>query len=107
MKDILRLARCRYNVWELLRGDAKHTPVFTWGDNVKGQAGAEGLKCCLQPHQALAERVFIAVSAGARHSAALTSAGDLYMWGHNSKGQLGIRRERVVVSVGISPLVLM
>lgn len=35
----------------------------------------------------------VQVAAGGRHSAAVTKYGDLYMWGHNGDGQLGIHSD--------------
>eukprot|EP00455_Lapot_gusevi_P006638 TRINITY_DN12831_c0_g1_i7.p1 TRINITY_DN12831_c0_g1~~TRINITY_DN12831_c0_g1_i7.p1 ORF type:complete len:125 (-),score=10.34 TRINITY_DN12831_c0_g1_i7:154-528(-) len=37
-----------------------------------------------------ADQIIVQVKAGAFHSAALSSTGSLYMWGHNGYGQLGV-----------------
>lgn len=75
--------------------------VFAWGGNSDGQAGT-GERChaalppaCvagpLSPHEPTSPlgRPCVHVSAGARHSAAVTSSGELLTWGWGLYGQLG------------------
>ena len=45
----------------------------------------------------LATMKVTAVAAGMYHSCALTAAGQLYTWGNNSKGQLGLGRNNDMV----------
>ena len=68
--------------------------VFCWGLNNKGQlgngdsSGASSNTPVLArlPGQVTAKQV----SVGGQHSCAVTTAGDLYCWGGNTDGQLGI-----------------
>ena len=69
--------------------------IFTWGDNVSGQLGdgtnidsSVPLEITSQFDINVEEKI-INVDLGNNHSAALTSSGKLYTWGHNINGQLG------------------
>jgi alpha-tubulin suppressor-like RCC1 family protein len=72
----------------------KDGKVYSWGKNDQGQLGLNDLERKKVPTliTALAERnVYITkVSAGFSHTLALSSAGDLYTWGHNLYGALGL-----------------
>ena len=68
--------------------------VFGWGFNFWGQLGLGGQRnenqyepVCLI---ALRKVNIIEIVCGQHHSVALSSRGDLYTWGHNAYGQLGI-----------------
>jgi len=94
--------------WRLLSAGGFHTCGFDatggllcWGMEEQGQLGAptsttcpllEGMApipCSLQPLPVHSEEVFIAVSAGLRHTCALTATGAAYCWGDNRTGALG------------------
>jgi uncharacterized repeat protein (TIGR02543 family) len=69
--------------------------VFTWGDNNYGQLGDGTTTDRLIPKEitygfSLNDGETITqISLGSTHSAALTSDGRVFTWGHNSLGQLG------------------
>ncbi|MEA3477798.1 MAG: CHAP domain-containing protein, partial [Bacteroidota bacterium] len=72
--------------------------VYAWGENHKGQCGCDEkwnnkitpvevmkkIGECLVPISGI-----IAIATGSNHSMALTSDGEVYTWGYNSRGQLG------------------
>ncbi|KAK1861699.1 hypothetical protein I4F81_004280 [Pyropia yezoensis] len=81
--------------------------VWAWGSNEFGQLGV-GAAGDTRPSPvavaALAGVVVAAVSAGDRHSAAVTSGGAVYTWGCGADGQLG--RRPVVAGDGGRPAVV-
>ncbi|KAH8365043.1 hypothetical protein KR200_001653 [Drosophila serrata] len=103
---------CGHEHAVLLNGNGD---VFTWGNGLRGQLGQAVLKVEEAPLlvEALAgikvnicsaytyllaviirrERVFqiTRIAAGGWHSAAISAFGDLYTWGLNCSGQLGVR----------------
>ena len=67
--------------------------LFSWGSDESGQLGHnQGSSTLRVPRlvKSLGTVRVAAVSAGLYHSAALTAGGQLYTWGANSKGQLGL-----------------
>ena len=74
--------------------------VFSWGSDESGQLGHNmGTNVLRVPRlvKTLATMKVTAVAAGMYHSCALTAAGQLYTWGNNSKGQLGLGRNNDMV----------
>jgi alpha-tubulin suppressor-like RCC1 family protein len=77
-----------------LSGDGS---IFTWGWNWNGQLGhgdtidrrTPTLIKALALFRALKQTIITSIAAGAQHSLALTSTGELYSWGGNDEGQLG------------------
>ncbi|XP_039232836.1 RCC1 domain-containing protein 1 [Drosophila yakuba] len=67
--------------------------VFTWGNGLRGQLGLAELRVEETPQllEALAGIKITQIAAGGWHSAAISAFGDLYTWGVNSSGQLGMR----------------
>jgi len=67
--------------------------VFAWGSNSKGQLGFD-TKGQIVPVpkmiKTLATKHVIQIACGQNHSLALTNIGELFSWGCNSHGQLGI-----------------
>lgn len=67
--------------------------VYTWGTGLRGQLGHLEIKSEELPKlvEGLAGIKVVDVSAGGWSSAAVSVFGDLYVWGWNSCGQLGLR----------------
>ncbi len=67
--------------------------VYAWGANDSGQLGDGTTTSRPEPRAitggALAGRVVTAISAGARHSVALSDSGSVVSWGENQDRQLG------------------
>ncbi|MEM1347139.1 MAG: hypothetical protein AAGI01_01190 [Myxococcota bacterium] len=80
--------------------------LYCWGLDNSGQLGrGEGASPqALSPSQVAAARDWAQVSAGVAHTCAIKRNGQLYCWGRNSQGQLGIgevtQREPEPVRVG-------
>ncbi|XP_053282544.1 RCC1 domain-containing protein 1 [Pleuronectes platessa] len=66
--------------------------VFTWGLGSHGQLGHGGLTSEEEPRavEALWGMTMSAVAAGGWHSVAISDGGDLYLWGWNESGQIGL-----------------
>ncbi|CAB1440987.1 unnamed protein product [Pleuronectes platessa] len=66
--------------------------VFTWGLGSHGQLGHDGLTSEEEPRavEALWGMTMSAVAAGGWHSVAISDGGDLYLWGWNESGQIGL-----------------
>lgn len=66
--------------------------VWCWGDNALGQLGDGTTTARAAPVQveALSGLSVVQLSGGAEHTCALTSGGELYCWGGNEDGQLGV-----------------
>jgi len=67
--------------------------IFAWGSNSKGQLGFDTQGQIVQIPKmikTLATKHVIQVACGQYHSLVLTNVGELYSWGCNSHGQLGL-----------------
>ncbi len=67
--------------------------VLAWGDNSKGQLGNNSTTAFFKNPvavDALEGEDIVALAAGGLHSLAVDSNGDVWAWGYNAKGQLGI-----------------
>ena len=71
---------------------AADASVWCWGANTEGQLGT-GTPDAVphpQPVRIASAHTFTTVTAGARHSCAIATVRDVYCWGDNFRGQLGI-----------------
>lgn len=68
--------------------------LFVWGSNVCGQCGLENDSTAVYPIpklvKSLATKQVVQIACGQFHSLALTAGGDLYSFGSNIHGQLGL-----------------
>ncbi|XP_012221196.1 probable E3 ubiquitin-protein ligase HERC4 isoform X2 [Linepithema humile] len=67
--------------------------LFSWGCNLNGQLGLNSVDCTERTPRmvrALGTNVIIQIACGVEHSIALTNDGDLFAWGSNKEGQLGL-----------------
>ncbi|XP_011636945.1 probable E3 ubiquitin-protein ligase HERC4 isoform X1 [Pogonomyrmex barbatus] len=67
--------------------------LFSWGCNINGQLGLniiETTERIPRMVKALATKVVVQIACGVEHSIALTNDGELYAWGSNKEGQLGL-----------------
>lgn len=66
--------------------------VFSFGCGLRGALGHGDVGSCESPKQldALAGLKIVDISAGLFHSVAVSSFGDVYSWGWNTSGQLGL-----------------
>lgn len=85
------------NEWKTVSAGGRHSAaigrgggLWVWGSNLEGQVGiGSGAANRPYPSQVDADRRWIAVSAGAVHTAAVAEDGGLWTWGRNAEGQLG------------------
>ncbi|KAL2629156.1 hypothetical protein R1flu_013842 [Riccia fluitans] len=72
--------------------------LFAWGRNLWGQTGTGLQEDALLPVKILSLKGehIIQVSAGARHSVALTDKGKVFGWGDSEQGQLGERTSSIL-----------
>mgnify|MGYP006148858641 CR=1 FL=1 len=70
--------------------------VYSWGFGGDGQLGHGDFQLQTMPAKikALQGEHIIDISCGEKHSAALTSGGDVFTWGDGSLGQLGLGDQR-------------
>ncbi|XP_060116333.1 LOW QUALITY PROTEIN: RCC1 domain-containing protein 1 [Heteronotia binoei] len=80
--------------------DAGH--LFAWGAGRHGQLGHGDLASAAEPRlvEALQGVPLGQVAAGGWHSAAVGEAGELYLWGWNESGQLGLPAKGMMGSPG-------
>uniref|UniRef100_A0A8W7PDC2 RCC1-like domain-containing protein n=1 Tax=Anopheles coluzzii TaxID=1518534 RepID=A0A8W7PDC2_ANOCL len=67
--------------------------VFSWGSNAVGQLGHDadnGRQPTPRMIKAIGAKHVVQIASGQYHCLALTNNGELYAWGSNSYGQLGI-----------------
>ncbi|XP_026764386.2 uncharacterized protein LOC113522776 [Galleria mellonella] len=84
--------QCGYEHFMLLTDTGR---VYTWGNGRRLQLGHGDLENLDLPTEveALAGIKIVKISAGGWHSLALSEYGDLYAWGWNDTGQLGIKHD--------------
>ncbi|CAE7828881.1 UVR8, partial [Symbiodinium necroappetens] len=65
--------------------------LWTWGRNGAGQLGIGDTADRHDPVKVSVKgQKIVAVAAGEKQTAAITDSGELYTWGHNGAGQLGV-----------------
>ena len=68
--------------------------LFAWGEGRCGQLGCGVQRACFVPQQVVFtaphQITIVDIAGGSGHSGAVTASGDLYMWGLNNYGQLGV-----------------
>ncbi|XP_011049375.1 PREDICTED: probable E3 ubiquitin-protein ligase HERC4 isoform X2 [Acromyrmex echinatior] len=67
--------------------------LFSWGCNMNGQLGLNSVDCTERVPRmikVLGTNVIVQIACGTEHSIALTNDGELYAWGSNREGQLGL-----------------
>lgn len=67
--------------------------LFAWGQNLHGQLGIGRLFASIPTPQVvehLSGVPLVQISAGKAHSMALSMSGNIYSWGRNDLGQLGL-----------------
>ncbi|XP_076173074.1 HECT and RLD domain containing E3 ubiquitin ligase 4 isoform X2 [Ptiloglossa arizonensis] len=67
--------------------------LFSWGSNEEGQLGLNSkniIECTPRMVKTLGTNVVVQVACGMKHALALTNNGELYSWGYNNEGQLGL-----------------
>ncbi|XP_008310752.1 RCC1 domain-containing protein 1 isoform X2 [Cynoglossus semilaevis] len=71
--------------------------VYTWGLGSHGQLGHGGLTSEEEPRavEALCGMPMSSVATGGWHSVCISAGGDLYVWGWNESGQLGLPSQGV------------
>ncbi|XP_076376771.1 RCC1 domain-containing protein 1 isoform X2 [Megalopta genalis] len=71
---------------------AENGDVYSMGMGTRGQLGHNDLEDCDNPKliEALAGLKVVRISAMGWHSAVITDQGDLYTWGWNTNGELGL-----------------
>ncbi|XP_026672960.1 probable E3 ubiquitin-protein ligase HERC4 isoform X2 [Ceratina calcarata] len=70
--------------------------LFSWGFNAEGQLGLNStsfMECSPHMVKTLGTNVVIQIACGMKHALALTNNGELFSWGCNSEGQLGLGDE--------------
>ncbi len=85
--------------------------VWAWGRNYFGQLGFDSKgESINKPNKidAFLDQCVIRIAAGKSHAAALTKRGDLYTWGQNNSGELGLgdRQDRSIPTKVILPILV-
>jgi alpha-tubulin suppressor-like RCC1 family protein len=83
--------------------------VYSWGSNRFGQLGDHsvgtsptascGSRSIPRRVENLKQHACVAVAAGEKHSVALSRKGEVYVWGDNTSGQLGVSRRTGIQKV--------
>ncbi len=89
--------------WNLVSAGLSHTiatdtnnKLWSWGGNTNYQLGLRDARPRSSPTQitTASSLSFTQISAGAEHNHALTNNGELYGWGKNSAGEVGMLKHR-------------
>jgi hypothetical protein len=80
--------------------------LYTWGDNTHGQLGNGTTDSHRAPVQVSGISQIVDVAAGSNHVLVLSAASgyrQIYVWGDNSLGQLGLGGQKATASSNCSP----
>jgi alpha-tubulin suppressor-like RCC1 family protein len=71
---------------------ARNGSLYVWGANRQGQLGDGQINSCPVPKDLpqLRHRPIVSITCGESHTLAMTVGGNVYSWGENSQGQLGL-----------------
>ncbi|XP_015792359.1 ultraviolet-B receptor UVR8 [Tetranychus urticae] len=86
----------------------RHGLVYSYGRGSKGQLGLGSLEDVFDEHkevEALSGLRIMQISAGGWHSLALSEFGDIYAWGWNESGQLGVGGNQDASKSGLPTLI--
>ncbi len=93
-KDEIKSVSCGYNHTVMLTksNSGSKSKVYTWGFNSHGQLGFGYVYPDRKnsPQEIILPEIIVLVSSGYAHTIALTNDQNLYGWGHNTNGQLGL-----------------
>lgn len=95
-KAVAAFACGQYNTAALVEshGDECLPGLYTWGPNTSGQLGHKYLDIGPIPSpsrlESLKKTPFVDLQWGHNHAVALTTKGEVYVWGSNAYGQLGL-----------------
>lgn len=93
----VRKVECGSDFMIVLTVDNK---LYLWGKNKFGQLGFGNLKnqYVHQPQELVLDKnkqlIIKSISCGAHHTIVLTTGGEIYVWGYNNYGQLGLGHTR-------------
>jgi len=83
--------------------------IYSWGSNRFGQLGDNGTgssstllcgsRCVPRRVESLKHHPCVGVAAGEKHSVALSRKGEVFVWGDNTSGQLGVSRRTGIQKV--------
>jgi len=91
-KEIIQIV-CNIHCSAVITHDGE---LWTWGSNLYGKLGREGEpEIPAQVMEFGRSNPAIRVSCGIDHMGLVTESGNLYVWGNNSKGQLGMETLQV------------
>ena len=78
--------------WTHVLGINTNGELYSWGSNFDGELGigTDTIYYSIKPKRIGNESVWISAAAGSSHSLAINSKGELYAWGDNIDGQLGL-----------------
>lgn len=92
-KDVLQIVLGVYHRAVLVAGSAGSREVYTWGTNKEGQLGLGDFEDRAEPTlvEALQSEQILSLAAGEQCTSAISLYGDVFMWGLNEEGVLGVQ----------------
>ena len=91
----VKLVSCGYEHATVVTVDGK---VLTWGYGASGCLGHEDKKSCSHPTaiNSIFNKNILYLECGAYHTAAISSSGELWVWGRGDVNQLGISDHKLI-----------